>query len=61
MRDGEGLPESSSSHCACGLFGKDTVDVEMEGAEIVAHQEQRTIPKCANVDLRRRTFVETRM
>jgi hypothetical protein len=58
MRDGESLTELSAANDAIGLFRKDAVDVEVEATEVIAHQDQHTIPERADVDLRRRAFVK---
>ncbi len=48
-----------ATYYAFGLFGKNAVDVDVKTCEVIAHQDQRAILECADVELRRGTRVET--
>jgi hypothetical protein len=53
------VAELSSAYDAFSLFLKHAVDLEVGTCEVVAHQDQRTIPERADVEFRRQTCVET--
>jgi len=58
MGDGECLAELCPAHSVFGLFGHDSVQIEMEASHIVAYQEKSALTECADVDLRRGTLMQ---